>query len=161
MPLFPPAKREWRTQTVHIPSERTSIEWPPKDWRSMTADQKLMQWKFVAMSLHTADKDRPRLERTELLAHYNMMVLPGSAITQQPTDARQKMSFYNYDVLRRIATSKSVTAEDEQLVSIFEQGSSRRSVSVDSELTILRESYNDNNYNNLSCKCTVLCYILE
>ena len=98
-----------------------------------------MQWEFVAMSLHTADIDRPRLERTELLAHYNMMALPGSTITQQPTDARQKMRFYNYDVLRRIGTSKSVTAEDEQLVSIFEQASSKRSVSVDSVLTILRE----------------------
>ena len=139
MPLFPPAKREWGTRTVNIPSERTSITWPPTDWRSMTADQKLMQWEFVAMSLHTADKDRPRLERTELLAHYNMMALPGSAVTNQPADARQKMRFYNYDVLRKIATSKLVTAEDEQLVSIFEQASSRRSVSVDSVLTILRE----------------------
>ena len=41
MPLFPPAKREWGTRTVNIPSERTSITWPPKDWRSMTADQNL------------------------------------------------------------------------------------------------------------------------
>ena len=79
----------------------------------MTPDQKLMQWEFVAMTLYTVHKDHPRLERTYLLAHY-MMALPGSAISQQPVDARQMMRFYNYDMLRRIAASISMTAEDEQ-----------------------------------------------
>ena len=49
------------------------------------------------------------------------------------------MQLCNYDVLRRIATSNSVTAKDEQLVFIFEKGSSMRSVSVDLKLTTLRE----------------------
>ena len=66
MPLFPPAKLEWETRSVNIPSKKTSVEWPPKDWRSMTPDQKLMQWEFVAMTLNTANKDHARLERTEL-----------------------------------------------------------------------------------------------
>ncbi|KAK3088296.1 hypothetical protein FSP39_017196 [Pinctada imbricata] len=138
MPLFPPAKRNWEGRTLQLPCGATSITWPPTNWQQMSADQRLLQWEFAAMQFQSVSPGNQILDRLELLAHYNMLALPGTAIPSLKPTAVHKMRFYNYDVIRRIAVTASCSADDVVILRQVMEASKHRSKSTDALLRFLQ-----------------------
>ena len=56
------------------------IFWPPKDWKKLDPQQKLLQWQFAAMSLMKACGDNyMQVTQSNLLGQFNFLALPGTA----------------------------------------------------------------------------------
>ncbi|CAG2254015.1 unnamed protein product [Mytilus edulis] len=79
MPAIPPARRDWKTKSIKIPTGSTFLQWPPREWETLTPDSKLLAWEFAASQLeyHSTGKF-PKLDRVDLLDKYNFLALPGT-----------------------------------------------------------------------------------
>ena len=98
MPLVPPARREWEADgVINFQSGTQTISWPPTGWKKMTPERRLLVAEYAAMQLDAGEDGYPSTPRDQLLAVYNFLVLPGSAM---PTSSvQQKMWYYNYAML--------------------------------------------------------------
>ncbi|CAC5404171.1 unnamed protein product [Mytilus coruscus] len=121
MPLFPPGRRQWTGERLQVSIKPTPMFWPPRDWRKLTADQKLTAWRFVAMTLareHGADTVK---EERDVLDKYAMLALPGTAVASQPgEDIIIKARLSNYNLLKEICLGKLVGNEAQELVTMLE-----------------------------------------
>ena len=104
----------------------------------MTADQRLLQWEFAAMQLQSVSPGNQILDRQELLAYYNMLALPGTAVPALKPTAIHKMRFYNYDVIRRIAVTASCSSDDIVILRQFLEASKHRNKSTDGLLRFIQ-----------------------
>ncbi|CAC5419939.1 unnamed protein product [Mytilus coruscus] len=121
MPLFPPGRRQWTGERLQVSIKPTPMFWPPRDWRKLTADQKLTAWRFVAMTLareHRADTVK---KERDVLDKYAMLALPGTAVASQPgEDIIIKARLSNYNLLKEICLRKLVGNEAQELVTMLE-----------------------------------------
>ncbi|XP_076104529.1 uncharacterized protein LOC143073103 [Mytilus galloprovincialis] len=105
MPAIPPASRDWKTKSIKVPTGTTFLQWPPREWETLTPDSKLLAWKFAASQFeyHSTGKF-PKLDRTDLLDEYNFLALP--VTKEQKIKGKEnlvrKCRYYNYEILRTI-----------------------------------------------------------
>ncbi|KAH3755739.1 hypothetical protein DPMN_190438 [Dreissena polymorpha] len=106
MPLFPSAKRDWATVEEESILLLPNLLWPPKNWRRLTPDQRLLAVEFASMSLTQTENDSLLLlpERSFLIHNFHFLVLTGSAVF--PMDNKAKARLYTYQSLLDIANGK-------------------------------------------------------
>ncbi|KAH3738144.1 hypothetical protein DPMN_044772 [Dreissena polymorpha] len=91
MPLFSPARREW-DQDEAVTFLEPKFKWPPRGWKGMSADLRLMLTEFQAMSILQARGCNFKFERVELLNAFNFLVLPAWKFEPEGT-SRYKCTF--------------------------------------------------------------------
>ncbi len=137
MPLMPPARREWNQTTVELQSgSHPSIVWPPKGWSHMSADQRLLQWEFAAMTLERGSKGNlPEVDRAFLLDKYNMLALPGTKpITKAEEDSSpfdKKARLYLYKTVTAISRAKVHSGESSSTIRMLRAARKERNTSTD------------------------------
>lgn len=138
MPLFPPARREWQDEAaIQIPIGSSVLPWPPKGWKRMNPDQKLLQWEYASMILENSfEKTLPlSLNRGVLLDKFNMLALPGTSVpmTTEQHLIYRKASYYNYEIVRSIAIGNSFIEDStvERMLQLYEASADRRETSTD------------------------------
>ncbi|KAL3874493.1 hypothetical protein ACJMK2_037502 [Sinanodonta woodiana] len=141
MPLFPPARRDWdKEEIVQFTAGPLSILWPPRSWKKMSADRKLLSVEYVAMTLEASltPGHIPNIDRSDLIDRYNLLVLPGTSfvLTSQPF---RKSRYYNYEVLRVIAVGQDIP-DSSRFLDILEEGAKCRDQSLDPILSILEKA---------------------
>ncbi|KAH3741266.1 hypothetical protein DPMN_047988 [Dreissena polymorpha] len=106
MPLYPSAKRDWATVEEESILVLPNLLWPPKNWRRLTPDQRLLAVEFASMSLTQTENNSSLLlpERSFLIHNFHFLVLPGSA--GFPLDNKAKARLYTYQSLLDIANGK-------------------------------------------------------
>ena len=136
MPLLPPARRDWREdQVVRLQAGGACIAWPPTNWSKLSSDRKLLQWEFAAMQLEQGLTGRiPDMDRQDLRDRFNMLALPGThahPVAEEDSFSR-KARIYSYLALVAIATGKSSTAKDQELLHIWMGARKNRNTDTDS-----------------------------
>ncbi|KAK6168843.1 hypothetical protein SNE40_020015 [Patella caerulea] len=79
MPLFPPGRHDWEDSEVVDFGSSPSLKWPPVNWRSMNATEKLTAWEYMSVCLNLRCGSFT-LDRDELLLKFNFLALPGTAV---------------------------------------------------------------------------------
>ena len=80
-PSLCPGRRDWTQGTVSIPLPIQKITWPPRNWLSMTQQQRQGAWQAVATMLSLADEAEgnfPDCDPAVLMDNYSFLALPGS-----------------------------------------------------------------------------------
>ncbi|KAL3889767.1 hypothetical protein ACJMK2_002095 [Sinanodonta woodiana] len=147
MPLFPPARREWQDDTViTIPTGSSRLLWPPKNWKQMSPDQKLLQWEYASMIVENyIDKPLPSsLHRGALLDKFNMLALPGTSvpiITEEQLINR-KANYYNYEILRSIAIGSSAMEDltATTMLTMYEAAAKKRETTIDILVELIQQA---------------------
>ncbi|KAK3581220.1 hypothetical protein CHS0354_024763 [Potamilus streckersoni] len=147
MPLFPPARREWQEDTaIHIPIGSSVLTWPPKGWKRMNSDQKLLQWEYASMLLENSI-EKPlllSLNRGVLLDKFNMLALPGTSVpmTTEQDLIYRKASYYNYEILRSTAIGNSFMEDStvERILKLYEASADRRETSTDFLINLIKKA---------------------
>ena len=68
------------------------IFWPPKDWKKLDPQQKLLQWQFAAMSLMKALGDNyVQVTQSDLIDQFNFLALLGTAAHGAPKNSSSYM----------------------------------------------------------------------
>ncbi|KAH3705364.1 hypothetical protein DPMN_080434 [Dreissena polymorpha] len=117
MPLFPAAKRDWTPVDEESIPLLKNLLWPPKIWRLLTPDQRLLAVEYAGVLLSQSDNSSLRLpERPYLIHNFHFLVLPGSA--GYPMDSKAKANMYTYQSLLDIANGRdsSSTQQQEELL---------------------------------------------
>ena len=83
----------------------------------MSSDMKLFSVEWAAITLERTWTGRTR---TELVFLYNNLVLPGTTLVRDSPLTEAYIA--NYQLVRKIATSKETCPGDEELVAVFERG---------------------------------------
>ena len=84
MPLVPPARRNWdQDEVVTLQGRQTSLKWPPRGWRTFTAERKLQCFEHTSALLDSDLSGFPVSSKKDLLDRYNFLALHGSAPRQQ------------------------------------------------------------------------------
>ncbi|KAH3705345.1 hypothetical protein DPMN_080414 [Dreissena polymorpha] len=105
MPPFPAAKRDWTPVDEESIPLLKNLLWPPKIWRLLTPDQRLLAVEYAGMLLSQSDNSSLRLpERPYLIHNFYFLVLPGSA--GYPMDSKAKANMYTYQSLLDIANGR-------------------------------------------------------
>ena len=80
MPLMPPARRSWDDHQIELKAGNTTVKWPPTGRKVLIADQKLLQWDYVAMRLEEQIHSTryTSITRQILLNKCNMLAVPGT-----------------------------------------------------------------------------------
>ncbi|KAL3875673.1 hypothetical protein ACJMK2_033602 [Sinanodonta woodiana] len=147
MPLFPPARREWQDDTViTIPTGSSRLLWPPKNWKQMSPDQKLLQWEYASIIVENSiDKPLPSsLNRGVLLDKFNMLALPGTSvpiITEEQL-IYIKANYYNYEILQSIAIGSS-SIEDltaTTMLTMYEVAAEKRETTTDFLVELIQKA---------------------
>ncbi|KAH3776070.1 hypothetical protein DPMN_177483 [Dreissena polymorpha] len=134
MPLFPPARREW-DQDEAVTFLEPKFKWPPRGWKGMSADLRLMLTEFQAMSILQARGCDFKFERVELLNAFNFLVLPGSLSPRAPVDTNVHSCHAIYVRLREIALGK----EDMKWLRMIESASMMRDTANDKLIAACKE----------------------
>ncbi|KAK3606663.1 hypothetical protein CHS0354_021186 [Potamilus streckersoni] len=147
MPLFPPARREWQEDTaIQIPIGSSVLPWPPKGWKRMNSDQKLLQWKYASMLIENSiEKPLPlSLNRGVLLDKFNMLALPGTSVpmTTEQDLIYRKASYYNYEILRSVAIGNSFMEDStvERILKLYEASADRRETSTNFLINLIKKA---------------------
>lgn len=139
MPHWQPARRAWdQDEAVSLVEKDITIFWPPKGWKNLTPQQKLMQWEFAALSILKArGEDYINIHQADLLDSFNFLALPGTAAHKTPKSLPSylmiKSRLFNYETLRSIANGE---LKDEKWLSMLEAGAMMRDTSNDKLLKI-------------------------
>ncbi|MCG7866652.1 MAG: hypothetical protein JAY74_09800 [Candidatus Thiodiazotropha taylori] len=134
MPHWQPARRSWEAdEEVSFAEGELTIFWPPKGWKMLTPDQKLLQWEFTAMSLLRArGVDTTAIERADLLDDFNFLALPGTSAHKRskhsPSYMIVKSRYFTYETLRQIAIGQYV---NEKWLTMVEAGAMMRCTAND------------------------------
>ncbi|KAH3852228.1 hypothetical protein DPMN_094729 [Dreissena polymorpha] len=134
MPLFPPARREW-DQDEAVTFLEPKFKWPPRGWKGMSADLRLMLIEFQAMSILQARGCNFKFEHVELLNAFNFLVLPGSLSPRAPVDTNVHSCHAIYVRLREIALGK----EDMKWLRMIESASMMRDTANDKLIAACKE----------------------
>lgn len=113
LPLLPPAPREWASVPEESIPISPSLLWPPKNWQTLSPDQKTLASEFAAMTVfHHATGEFKVIDRQQVLHQYNFIVLPGSKGTKQTTLTR--VQHLNFLLVKSIANGKVTLPNDLQ-----------------------------------------------
>ena len=133
MPLIPPARRNWdQDEAVTLQGRQTSLKWPPRGWRTFTAERKLQCFEHASALLDSDLSGFPVSSKKDLLDRYNFLALPGSAPRQQT--AKSGMRHGNYVQLRDIATEKD---NDMRVLKMFGNAARDRENELDSMIRLI------------------------
>ena len=114
---------------VTLQGRQTSLKWPPRGWRTFTAERKLQCFEHASALLDSDLSGFPVSSKKDLLDRYNFLALPGSAPRQQT--AKSGMRHGNYTQLRDIATEKD---SDMRILKMFANAARDREVELDSTI---------------------------
>ena len=89
---------------VVLSGRRTSLKWPPRGWRTFTADRKLQVFEYASAMLDADMSGFPTTNRADILDKFNFLALPRSA--RPAATSRTGMRLGNYQQLRAIAMGK-------------------------------------------------------
>ena len=134
MPQWQPARRAWdQEEEVSFVEKELTIFWPPKGWRDLSPQQKLMQWEFAALSILKArGENYIHIQQGDLLDAFNFLALPGTAAHKVnksvPSYLTIKSRFFNYSTLRAIAVGE---LKDEKWLTMLEAGAMMRDTAND------------------------------
>jgi hypothetical protein len=113
MPMCPPAQRDWsKVAELTLEREHGKLVWPPKNWRTLTADQRLMAHEYAALFLEqgTGNQFPAETSRRLLLDKYNFLSLEGAArprVEGPKHKSEDKLRYYNYLFLSGVATGRT------------------------------------------------------
>jgi hypothetical protein len=139
MPVFPPARREWSAdEVITIIEDDVKFKWPPKDWKYLSPDNKLLQFEFSVFAIL---KQRGVTPKSRSYTHdlFNFLVLPGTASHVEKGDTSHNSRFFVYERLRQIATDKESLVdkvETDKWLAMIECGSMLRDTVNDKLLKI-------------------------
>ncbi|KAK3609185.1 hypothetical protein CHS0354_013722, partial [Potamilus streckersoni] len=141
MPLFPPARRDWdKEEIVEFTAGPVSIRWPPRSWKKMSADGKLLSVEYAAMTLEASltPGHIPNIDRGDLIDRYNPLVLPGTSfvLTDHPF---RKYRYYNNEVLCIIAIGQDIP-DSSRFLDILEESVKGRDQSLETILSIIEKA---------------------
>ncbi|KAH3719750.1 hypothetical protein DPMN_062621 [Dreissena polymorpha] len=107
MPLFPSTKRDWAIVQEESVVLLPNLLLPPKNWRRLTPDQRLLAVDFASMSLTQGEQHSSLLlpERSFLIHSFYFLVLSGSV--DFPLDNMSKARIYTYQSLLDIAMERT------------------------------------------------------
>ncbi|MCW4344682.1 MAG: hypothetical protein N0E48_15200 [Candidatus Thiodiazotropha endolucinida] len=134
MPHWQPARRAWDAdEEISLVEGNLTIFWPPRNWKDLDPQQKLLQWQFAAMSiLRARGEDYTSVHQSDVLDHFNFLALPGTAAHRAPKQSASYMivrsRYYNYEVLRAIANDE---LRDSKWLSMLEAGAMMRDTTND------------------------------
>ena len=134
MPQWQPARRNWDLdEEVSFSVGDIVIFWPPKGWKQLDHQQKLLQWQFAAMQiLRARGADYVNVTLTDLLDSFNFLALPGTDAHKAPRHSASYMAsksrLYTYEFLRAIANGECM---DDRWLSMVEGGAMLRDTSND------------------------------
>ena len=84
MPMLPPARRNWKEEeVVTLSVGHVSVKWPPKGFKTMTKDQKLLEAEFAAMVFVRSKNRSDPLHHGELLDAFNFLILLALCLSRQ------------------------------------------------------------------------------
>ena len=116
-PLAAPGRRQWSSQyECALPIAVSSFVWPPRNWKSLSPDNKLWAWE-TAVALHgMVDGNFPTAPRTEKLDRYNFLALPGTAerrpMKNTTVEALARTRMWNHQFIRCCMSGKEVVDPD-------------------------------------------------
>ena len=133
MPLVPPARRNWDAdEVVDLSGRRTSLKWPPRGWRTYTADRKLQVFEYASAMLDADMSGFPVTNRADILDKFNFLALPGSA--RPAATSKTGMRLGNYQQLRAIAVGKDT---DLRILKMLVNAAKDRDCELDSTIAII------------------------
>ena len=134
MPQWQPARRAWdKEEEVELTEGTLTIRWPPRKWKDLDPQQKLLQWEFAAMQILKVRGDEYQsITQTDLLDQFNFLALPGTVSHKPPRRSASYMAnkgrLYTYELLRAIANEEY---QDNNWLSMVEGGAMFRDTSND------------------------------
>lgn len=136
MPLIPPSRRNWDTdEAVTLCGRTNSIKWPPRGWRTFTAERRLQVFEFAAGLLDADMSGFPVTPKSDILDKYNFLGLPGS-LASSPS-AKSAMRYANYNQLRAIALGEE---KDLRMLRMFGNASHDRDQELDHLIKIVDDA---------------------
>lgn len=111
------------------------MKWPPKGWRTFTAERKLQVFEFAAGLLDADSSGFPVTGKTDIPDRYNFLALPGSWPPQR--SHKTPMRLGNYRQLQAIALGKE---QDTRVLRMFLQASQERDQELDSMIKIINDA---------------------
>ena len=103
MPQWQPARRAWdKEKEVELTEGTLTIRWPPRKWKDLDPQQKLLQWEFAAMQILKVRGDEYQsITQTDLLDQSNFLALPGTVSHKPPRRSASYMAnkgrLYTYE----------------------------------------------------------------
>ena len=135
MPMLPPARRNWKEEeVVTLSVGQVSVKWPPKGFKTMTKDQKLLEAEFAAMMFVKSKGRSDPLHRGELLDTFNFLILPGTVplSPKKVSPPLFKSRVYLYQAVRNIALNDGTpNKEDADLIELLEASMCKRHTTWD------------------------------
>ena len=134
MPQGQPARRTWdKEEEVELTEGTLTICWPPRKWKDLDPQQKLLQWELAAMQILKVRGDEYQsITQTDLLDQFNFLALPGIVSHKPPRRSSSYMAnkgrLYTYELLRAIANEEY---QDNNWLSMVEGGAMFRDTSND------------------------------
>lgn len=122
MPLFPPARRQWGDWQLILSTTPTNMYWPPKNWTSLSGEDKLTAWRFAAYSLEREHGGNMITKEREVLDKYAMLALPGTKL-EKVTDGTHTITtrLGNFSILCKIYKGEMTGDEAEGWLSMLER----------------------------------------
>ena len=134
MPQWQPARRAWdKEEEVELTEGTLTICWPPRKWKDLDPQQKLLPCEFAAMQILKVRGDEYQsITQTDLLDQFNFLALPGTVSHKPPRGSSSYMAnkgrLYTYELLRAIANEEY---QDNNWLSMVEGGAMFRDTSND------------------------------
>ena len=136
MPLIPPARRNWdQDEVVTLKGRQTTLKWPPRGWRSFTADRKLQVTEHASALLDSDASGFPVSSKQDIKDRYNFLALPGSAPRQKTP--KSGMRHGNYHQLKDIALEKD---NDFRVLKMFSKAAKERETELDSMIRQINQA---------------------
>ncbi|KAH3703182.1 mucin-2-like [Dreissena polymorpha] len=106
MPLLPPSKRDWSSVPDEAITLVQGLRWPPKAWRNLSPDCRLLALEFAATSILQSTAVSWSITNRCLLVHqFQHLMLPGTASIL--LDSSGKARHYLSETVREIVSGVS------------------------------------------------------
>lgn len=123
MPLCPPAQRDWSLgKTVTVTTPNGDLRWPPKGWRNMSADQRLLAQEYAAMQLERGQGNGEislSLSRRTLVDKYQFLSLEGDSKPSGRVTPDAKVRYYNFLVVMKAARGQADLVEEHVVKALY------------------------------------------
>ena len=103
------------------------LKWPPRGWRTFTADRKLQVTEHASALLDSDASGFPVSTKQDIKDRYNFLALPGSAPRHKTP--KSGMRHGNYQQLKDIAMEKD---NDFRVLKMFSNAAKKRETELDS-----------------------------
>ena len=122
MPLFPPGRRNWTDVGPTMVSEApTPMFWPPSNWTTLSAEEKLTAWRFTSFALDREQGTTCCTKERDILDRYAMLALPGTKMEKTTDKSRITVTrAANHNIIVNIYKGQITGDEAEGWLRMFE-----------------------------------------